>query len=173
LDADIVLLYQLVSQGRGSEDDLEISREEYADLMKLVSKRQKRCNPIIEPTCSPQYFPYLLRKNGTNLGTWFSSKLFKGCTAGRGICYIKPDGEVWACPFIPISVGNVRNTPLKEIWDKAELFQTLRDRKNLHGKCGTCPYNELCGGCRGRAYSYFGDYLAEDPHCFLQSTASG
>ena len=98
--------------------------------------------------------------------------VFKGCVAGSGLCYIKPDGDVWACPFIPISAGNVRNRPLDEIWREAELFQTLRDRRNLKGRCGVCPYNNICGGCRGRAYAHSGDYLGEDPFCFLSHSTT-
>jgi radical SAM protein with 4Fe4S-binding SPASM domain len=167
LDAEIVLLYQVIPMGR-AKDDLELSVEEYAALTKLVSQRQKNSRPIIEPICSPQYWAYLVRRNGRGaLGMKLAQIAFKGCVAGSGLCYIKPDGEVWPCPFIPVSAGNVRLTPLSEIWDKSELFHTLRDRRNLKGKCGECSYNNICGGCRGRAYAHSGDFLAEDPHCFL------
>jgi MoaA/NifB/PqqE/SkfB family radical SAM enzyme len=37
----------------------------------------------------------------------------------------------------------------------------------LKGKCGTCKYKNICGGCRSRAYATSGDYLAEDPVCWL------
>ena len=40
-----------------------------------------------------------------------------------------------------------------------------QNRVLLKGKCGECEYREACGGCRGRAYAYSGDYLAEDPVC--------
>jgi len=167
LDAEIVLLYQMVPQGRGSKNGLEISVEEYADLMKLVSERQKDCNPIIEPTCAPQYFSYLVSKNSGYLGKKLAPHFFKGCTAGRGLCYVKSDGEVWACPFIPVSAGNVRGISLAEIWNSSPLFQSLRDRGNLKGKCGACSYKNICGGCRGRAYAHSSDYFAEDPLCLV------
>ncbi len=41
----------------------------------------------------------------------------------------------------------------------------LRDRSRLKGFCGRCPYRNICGGCRARAYSYFNDVLAPDPGC--------
>lgn len=170
LDAEIVLLYQLVPQGRGGGNGLELTRDQYAELMGFVSRRQKTSKPIIEPTCSPQYWSYLL--NGKQAGRWATSlaqRVFKGCAAGWGLCYVKPDGEVWPCPFIPVSGGNVRHTPLSQIWREGEPFQKLRDRdKNLKGRCALCPEQPLCGGCRGRAYAHSGDYLAEDPLCFLR-----
>jgi len=172
LDADIVLLYNLVPAGRSEWVDLELSPTEYAGLLELVAKRQRSCRSIIEPTCSPQYWPHLMGRNGKGPG-WLAEQLFHGCVAGIGLCYIKPDGEVWPCPFIPVSGGNVRQIPLSQIWRQAEVFQELRDRKHTSkGKCRDCRYNHVCGGCRGRAYSHFGDYMADDPFCLLDQKTS-
>ncbi|PIU57507.1 MAG: hypothetical protein COS88_00910 [Chloroflexi bacterium CG07_land_8_20_14_0_80_51_10] len=99
-----------------------------------------------------------------------AAALFKGCVAGSGLCYIKPNGEVWACPFLPVSGENVRETPLAQIWSNSPFFQALRDRENLKGKCGLCAYKALCGGCRGRAYAHSGNYLDDDPLCFISDT---
>jgi radical SAM protein with 4Fe4S-binding SPASM domain len=169
LEAEIVLLYQLVPVGRG-EDDEELTPGQYASLMKTISQQQRNCLPVIEPICSPIYWAYLLRRNShIKLGKRLTSQLFQGCVAGSGLCYIKPNGDVWACPFLPISAGNVRELPLSQIWREAELFRNLRDKSKLKGKCGSCDDKEICGGCRGRAYAHYGDYLAEDPSCFLFS----
>ncbi len=171
LGAEIVLLYHLVPQGRGSGDGLELTQPQYAELMEYVSQRQKKAVPVIEPTCSPQYWAYLLSRKGNHRGLGLARMVFKGCAAGWGLCYIKPDGEVWPCPFIPVSGGNVRETPLSRIWRDGEPFRVLQQRhRNLKGKCATCRQQSICGGCRGRAYAHFGDYLAEDPLCFLHQT---
>jgi len=172
VNAQIVLLYHLVPQGRGGEQ-MELSIEEYRTLTELVVDRQRTNKAIIETVCAPQYWAYLIRRNGWGvLGLGLAGKFLKGCVAGSGLCYIKPDGEVWACPFIPLSAGNVRHIPLGEIWNDSELFQSLRDRGNLKGGCGICLYRNICGGCRGRAYAHFGDYLAEDPFCFLHRSTT-
>jgi radical SAM protein with 4Fe4S-binding SPASM domain len=174
LDAEIVLLYHLVPMGRGQNEDLELTRAQFASLAKLVSQRQKGNNSIIEPTCAPQYWAYLMHRNGTGrLGFRLSEIAFKGCVAGSGLCYIKPDGEVWPCPFIPLSGGNVRELPLSHIWQESEIFKSLKWRENLKGRCGQCRYRSVCGGCRGRAYAYYGDYLAEDPLCFISQPTAG
>lgn len=172
--AQIVLLYQMIPEGRG-EEEMELCTKEYAALTEMVADRQRWNRAVIEPTCAPQYWAYLMSRNGNKpspLGMRLAQASFKGCTAGNGLCYIKADGEVWPCPFIPISAGNVRYTPLGEIWYQSELFRSLRDRKNLKGKCGNCLYEEVCGGCRGRAYTHSGDYLGDDPLCFIYSTTT-
>ena len=175
VDAQIVLLYQLVPEGRG-EEAMELSRREYRALTEMVAEKQKVNRAIIEPTCSPQYWAYLMKRRGDKppaLEMKLARTLFKGCVAGSGLCYIKPDGEIWPCPFVPLSGGNVREQPLREIWYESELFQSLKDRGRLTGEmCSQCRFKYICGGCRGRAYAHSGDYLGDDPLCFLYSTTT-
>ena len=87
------------------------------------------------------------------------------CVLGRdGLC-IMPEGTVYPCRRFPISVGNLLEKSLKEIWEKSEILEKLRDKQNLKGKCGRCEVED-CSGCRSLALSLTGDYLEEDPHCW-------
>ena len=87
------------------------------------------------------------------------------CVLGtEGFC-IMPQGEVYPCRRFPLSVGNLREASLQDIWEKSEVLNQLRDRGNLKGKCGKCR-QEGCTGCRSLAFCLTGDYLAEDPHCW-------
>ncbi|RLA90936.1 MAG: radical SAM/SPASM domain-containing protein, partial [Deltaproteobacteria bacterium] len=61
--------------------------------------------------------------------------------------------------------------PLEEIWRDSSVFNDLRDYDKLKGKCGICEYRKVCGGCRARAYTMLGDYLAEEPFCTYQPYA--
>ena len=36
---------------------------------------------------------------------------------------------------------------------------------DYEGKCGTCEFKRLCGGCRARSYFYYNDYMAHEPWC--------
>ena len=90
-----------------------------------------------------------------------------GCISARGMFYIKPDGEVWPCPFLPLSAGNVAKQPAIEIWNSM-LFKRLRDRSNLEEPCRSCIFREVCGGCRARAYIETGNPFAADPTCRLR-----
>jgi radical SAM protein with 4Fe4S-binding SPASM domain len=98
-----------------------------------------------------------------------AGKVFHGCAAGRGFVYVKANGDVWPCPFVEVSAGNVKKMDFKNIYYESTVFRNLRNReKLLKGACGECNYKTVCGGCRGRALAYSGDYLAEDPRCFLR-----
>ncbi|MCX5853756.1 MAG: SPASM domain-containing protein [Deltaproteobacteria bacterium] len=100
----------------------------------------------------------------------FAEKVFHGCAAGRGLVYIKSNGDVWPCPFVEVKTGNVRETSFREIYEESPVFMNLRNRENtLNGLCGDCRYRTICGGWRGRALAYSGDYLAEDPRCFIRN----
>ena len=89
----------------------------------------------------------------------------RGCLAGQGFCFVSHVGDVCGCGFLPLSVGNVRDRPLSELYESAPLFQAFRDPSRLGGDCGACEYRARCGGCRARAYAATGDPLAEEPDC--------
>ena len=69
------------------------------------------------------------------------------------------------CGYFPVVAGNVRRQPFEEIYLDSPLFQALRDAGRLEGKCGVCEFVRVCGGCRARAYSLTGNFLAEEPYC--------
>jgi radical SAM protein with 4Fe4S-binding SPASM domain len=88
-----------------------------------------------------------------------------GCGAGRLYCAVQPNGKITPCVFIPEVVGDLRQNSLEEIWRNSQVMQELRDRTLLKEHCVKCENRTLCGGCRARAYGYFGDHLAPDPGC--------
>jgi radical SAM protein with 4Fe4S-binding SPASM domain len=171
LGAGILLTYQLVPVGRGrgiGEAALDLGANER--LIRFLAQAQRTSRAIMEPVAGPQYWPYLLQRAGIRGGPLLrlGELVFHGCSAGRGFVYVKPNGQVWPCPFIEVSCGNVRQTPFSTIWATAPILEDLRKREErLRGRCGECEYRRLCGGCRGRAWATSGDYLAEDPSCFI------
>ncbi len=84
---------------------------------------------------------------------------------GRGILFVAHNGDVYPSGFLPISAGRVPKDNLGSIYRSSPLFVSLRDSRNLKGRCGICDYREVCGGSRSRAFAEFGDPLQEDPAC--------
>jgi AdoMet-dependent heme synthase len=173
--ASIMLMYQLVAVGRGEKiKNATLKKSANSNLCNMISHKQANVKTIIEPVAGPQYWPYILEKKGAqnNILLDIAEKVFHGCAAGRGFAYIKSNGDVWPCPFVEITAGNVRRKTFKEIYENADCFKNLRIRETtLKGACGDCKYKKICGGCRGRALAYTGDYLAEDPRCFIRNTS--
>jgi len=171
LGTAILLIYQLVPVGRGRAiGKAALGKESNRWLANFMAQAQSQTDAIMEPVAGPQYWPFLLKRAriSSGLPLYVAEKVFHGCSAGRGFVYIKPDGSVWPCPFIEVSCGNIRENSFGEIWLQSGVLNELRRREwLLKGQCGECKYRRLCGGCRGRAWASTGDYLAEDPCCFI------
>ncbi len=149
----------MVPTGRGKDIEEETLREgQYERLIRVLLRKRKELDFDIKPTCAPQFMRIAKQ---TNIDT---GRYTRGCLAGISYCSITPNGDVFPCPYLPLKVGNVRETPFSEIWATSPVFQRMRSLE-YSGKCGPCDFNDTCGGCRARAYFYFDDYMAEEPWC--------
>jgi len=164
-------VFILVPTGRGEEiRDQLVRPEEYEETLRWLLARQKEGKLFIKPTCAPQYYR-LWRQDAHARGekitptTHGMEAMTKGCLGGQGFAFVSYKGEVQPCGYLELPAGNIRETPFPEIWALSELFRQLRRVDDYRGKCHTCQYRKVCGGCRARAYALTGDVLAEDPIC--------
>jgi len=167
LKADIIMVFQAIPPQKEGVS-LELNAEEQMHLIRTIAKKQKKTRALIMPVCCPEYWPWLVEQNRFSLGKSIREKALSGCGAGRGFSYIRFDGEVWPCNFIPLSAGNVRLTPFQDIWNNSPLLQEFRGQsRHLKDTCGECRHQSICGGCRGRAFAHTSDPFASDPACLL------
>jgi putative heme d1 biosynthesis radical SAM protein NirJ2 len=160
LGAKAYHVFFLVPAGRGREVTQNIiSPEEYYALISKILDRQKDLDLELKPVCAPQFIPIALRK-GLNL------RFKRGCLAALSYCCILPNGDVHPCPYLPLKLGNVRETSFSTIWRESPILNELRTL-NYKGKCGVCNFKELCGGCRARAYFHFDEYMHQHYYCSL------
>ena len=173
LGATAWYMFMIVPTGRGQDILAElIAPEDYEELLNWHYDMEKEEDDmLVRPTCAPHYYRIVLQRSKDDKEKFkrrslkFSTGGSKGCLAGQLICLIDVDGEVLPCSYFPKSAGNIRRQSFKDIWENSELFKSLRDFKSYKGSCGSCEYINVCGGCRARAYSMTGDYLAEEPFC--------
>lgn len=156
-------IFFLVPTGRGEDIEAEsLKAREYERLLSCILDKQREVEIELKPTCAPQFMRIARRKG-------IPMRYTKGCLAGTAYCVIIPNGDVQPCPYLPLKVGNVRETPFSEIWATSPVFSRLRTEKPS-GRCQDCDAETICGGCRARAYYYSaGDYMAEDPWCLYRS----
>jgi radical SAM protein len=83
---------------------------------------------------------------------------------GKGILFVSHDGQVYPAGFLPLELGSVREHDLADLYRNHPVLVGVRGAR-FSGRCGHCPYSDLCGGSRARAYAATGDPLAEDPAC--------
>ncbi len=152
-------IFFLVPAGRGKDiEETTLKTNQYEAVLNRIIDKQTTASIEIKPTCAPQ-FMRIAKERGVPM------RYTRGCLAGTSYCVILPNGDVQPCPYLPLKVGNVRETAFDTIWQDSQVFNELR-HEPLKGGCGSCGFDSLCGGCRARAYYYSdGDYLAEEPWC--------
>lgn len=151
---EMITFSQLVPFGRGKnlENDM-LSPAETRDVYnKIFSLKNRYRNQIIV---------------NTNRTLWcnIDKNIGGTCPAGFSTLVINADGSVYPCRRLPISIGNVIENSIFEMWYGSEVMKNLRNRTKIN-KCGKCPLLDRCGGCRAVAYAHFNDYMAPDPQCW-------
>ena len=157
-------VFFLVPVGRGSILE-PIDPDEADDVMAWLAEVSETEPFGLKTTEAPQYRRVTMQRRAGEDGANPGVKRRTGIVAGDGFAFVSHTGEVFPSGFLPKSAGNVRDTPVHEIYRETPLFQSLRDRDQLRGKCGACPYNTICGGSRSRAFATTGDPLESDPLC--------
>lgn len=167
LGAKTCITFHYIPLGRGEEDLPDTHPDAFfaKNLMELYEQQQKYNNLEICTTTGSQYWVVLRRmhEQGSDVPGFFN-RVLPGCRAGKGLISIRDNGDVLPCPLLKLPVGNLRESSLAEIME-TEVMREICEHKNFKGKCRQCKHNDICGGCRVRAYGYFQDYLAEDPLC--------
>ncbi len=114
-------------------------------------------------------FEQLLRINDTIEFTDFALSDVKRpplvINAGNGFMFVSAQGDVCPSGFLPKVAGNVRSTPLADIYRNSTIFTDLRNPAKLNGRCSVCEYLDICGGSRSRSFGITGDYEGDDPSC--------
>jgi AdoMet-dependent heme synthase len=151
-------IFLLVPTGRAANyTGLELDAARYEAVLDWLAQQQMIVPIEIRATCAPHYYR-ILRQRGIPTKA-------RGCLAGQSFCFVSHKGDVQPCGYFDLSVGNVRQTPLRAIWEDAPLFRQFRNPSSYHGKCGRCEYRLVCGGCRARAHAATSDPLAPEPLC--------
>jgi len=154
--------------GRGElVKDWELSpleRKKFVETIyeKKVFYNQKGFNVKVETPISilaAQHYPDFLKKN------LYLNGAIRGCPGGIISMHINADGTVTSCSQMPLTVGSIYMSSIKDLWNNSELFLKLRSRI-YKGKCAGCRNLDICGGCRTAAYLATGDVMGEDPGCW-------
>ena len=174
LGIEQIAVYDLIPVGRGKDMmDQAMDQTQRTELIRYLYKTQETKDMVFTMSGGVPLYPELSLKLHKNNDTKPRDLLLKnfwvhnpvGCHAGIAYFSLRPNGDVFPCTFLPISVGNIREKSIKDMWLNSPLLKQLRQRSQLKGKCGNCEYQKTCGGCRGRAYACSGDYLETDPLC--------
>lgn len=75
------------------------------------------------------------------------------CASGLDSLSIDPFGGVHPCNAHPMSLGNVRETTIRDIWENSEHLKSLRNIRpvDLASDCDGCEHFDYCSVCMGSA----------------------
>lgn len=180
LGATIFMHYNFIPTGRGKEIiNLDIDPEQRENLlMYLAGEAGKRKISLL--STAPQYARVSVQSGGVASLTHFDAfgqdpnmktdvsflaDFVGGCGTSRLYFAMDYNGNLMPCVFLPIVVGNIKNTDLIRLWDEEDVFHKIRKRSCFEGRCASCEYTAKCGGCRARSYGYYGDVTHSDPGC--------
>jgi radical SAM protein with 4Fe4S-binding SPASM domain len=80
------------------------------------------------------------------------------CKIATNAITIDPYGNVFPCGQAHIAAGNLREQPLRDIWETSPLWDELLSLTwNELPVCRTCGLRTLCGHCHGQALLEGGD----------------
>lgn len=183
LKVDKFFAFNFIPVGEGKNlIDIDLTPEQREKMLNTLYDYYIKERMVTLTTC-PQYARVCMMKSKGQLAptshctinkgekTRLMAEFLGGCGVGRAYCAIQPDGIVTPCVYMPIVVGDLKKQSFKEIWTTSKVLEELRSREDLKEHCGICEYRSACGGCRARAYAYFGDYKAPDPGCINNKDA--
>ena len=187
LGADAIHIFMLVPVGCGVQiaEKNMLPANEYEEILNWMYDKTLEGKIHLKATCAPHYFRIALQRkkaignvkditisghphNSTDPAKAKMQTMTKGCLAGTSLWFGSHKGKVFPCAYLPVTAGNVKRKPFREIWETSSVFTALRDTEQLKGKCGICEYKNVCMGCRARAFYDTGNYMDEEPYCIYE-----
>lgn len=122
-----------------------LTKEQWTETLKLIKEIYSKYSPVI-----------------------YGKAYTRGkiCSCFTDNLSITPAGSVLPCPFSSnsLSLGNVREESLKEIWKK--FLKKRKEWIKIPKECKSCKNRYLCrGGCKTTSISLRGDASRKDPLC--------
>ncbi|MGQ9455273.1 MAG: radical SAM protein [Armatimonadota bacterium] len=177
LGVDKVMVYNFIPTGRGHLSvDLDLTPKQREEVLRMMydysASGGSVCStaPQLGRMCCeqghPEYVPLAHTGPGRAQNLAILAHIIGGCGVGRAYLALQPDGRITPCVYMPeVEIGHITRDRIADVWANNELLKSLAQHKGLGGHCGVCEYAAVCGGCRARAYAYFGDFKAPDPGC--------
>ena len=152
LGVDKLWFDRVVISEKDDRNNLSLGMKEYSKLCKTASDLSKKYK------VSCQRALQFISCGGSNIYS---------CNAGVTLLALLPDGTVMPCRRLPLTVGNIHEKSLSDIYFSNDVLKKLREREIPEG-CVDCSYKEKCsGGAKCISYARHGRYDIKDPDCPL------
>lgn len=171
MDVSTIVLSRIYSVGPGIYNkDLALRPEQYLEILPELFEAASSLNIGIQyPDIPAVYFEKTIGldvyRNLQELGQ------IEICSAGVFACNVGPQGDVTPCDVsVGISLGNVQEQSLLEIWKTSPTLEHLRTlTKAQQEPCKNCRLHTVCtSGCNALPTQIGpdGDLYSADPICY-------
>lgn len=182
-DVQRLCVYHLAYAGRGGKmQKVDLSSEETRAIVDRIFERTRQCHNegktlevlTVDNSADASYLLLHLEQTAPERVHAVEARLKRngGNRSGCNIAAVDPVGNVHYDQFSwHYDCGNVRDQPFSQIWTEATdpRLAILRDRRaHIPARCQACRFVDVCNGnLRTRAEAATGDWLGEDPSCYL------
>ena len=156
LGVDYIWSDRLIPTGSGADVQM-MSNEEYREFLKIMM------------TAKIDLSGYIYVKMKRALQFLASGEPIYQCQAGKMLIVVMPDGTVYPCRRMPINLGNLKTTPLSELYFSHPIMKDLRNEdKFIPSKCNGCKFKTRCGGgLKCLSYALTNKINEKDVNCWL------
>ena len=164
LGVDVFRVRPFISVGRGKENQqYRLTREMHDCAFSYLAEARHEAGVIVQLPTPSYAFLYDKRVDPARLK---QNLKLHGCSCGRQLCAVTPDGWIKPCGYFSEKIGNVRKDSIRDVWNNNAFLCNFRALERLDERCMRCEYLAMCGGgCRAAAYENFGNLEAADPTC--------
>jgi radical SAM protein with 4Fe4S-binding SPASM domain len=85
------------------------------------------------------------------------------CDAGRSLCGIAADGEVFPCILLAVPFGNCSRHSFREVWNGEAAQAFRREEARLDDACEHCGRRRACSRCHAVAFMESGAWNGKSP----------
>ncbi|MCG7850239.1 MAG: radical SAM protein [ANME-2 cluster archaeon] len=171
-NADTLVFERLIPTGIGkSMRDMLLTPDELSHIYNYILHRSdeeySKGSPLMILKLRTLWVLTDPKRAEKNAYTPLQNEAGASCSVGMDSLCILPDSTVLPCRRLTIPIGNLKTDSLFKIWYTSDVLWDIRNKRNLKGKCNSCDFIPRCSGCRAMAYACTGDYLEEDPQCWM------
>ena len=154
LQVSSVRFVRVIASGNALKNNLTISNTQYHKMCIMLKEKQEDYPSLrIKVDDSFMFIDEDVLPSSPRI-SWLK-RPYLGCGAGRTLCNVAYNGDVFPCAYIyaeEYKCGNIFENDLIQIWRSSTVMNLFRNLDELDSPCHECDMKHIClGGCRAHA----------------------
>ena len=101
---------------------MDITPAQYEKMLETMFQLQAEYSGkmLIAAKCAPHYKRVIYEQQSDS--AFLQGYPSGTCPCGIYYCRISPEGELTPCPYLPVSVGNLKDESFVRLWNESNTF---------------------------------------------------